>query len=226
MGSSMKRIVFIVCCLIGISARAGDSYHLVNNAELTVRGFLEGKHSIDVRNLWWKAKAIIIVPSYYRAGFMLGGAGGTGVLVAKTGEGLSAPAFVSLGSIGLGFQLGASASEIVVFVMSHQGLESIIANSASFGGQAGLSVATWGGGASGGLNLHADFITMARSVGFYAGVSLEGSNIKGNIDMAQDFYGAPLTVRAILDGAQYRDAANPLLRTLTYYGNPAPSELR
>jgi SH3 domain-containing YSC84-like protein 1 len=223
----MRTLLFIGLFFISISAQAKDGAELVRNAELTARGFLAGEYGLDVKNLWRKSKAVVIIPNFYRAGFVLGGAGGSGVLIMKTPDGLlSQPAFVGLGMGGVGFQIGANVSEIMLFIMTNAGLEAVINNSANLGGQAGLSIATFGGGVSGALNLDADFVTMARSVGLYAGLSLEGGSISGDHETAGSYYGRAVSVRDILFSGQVNNPdSQVLIRTLDYYakgGAPTP----
>jgi SH3 domain-containing YSC84-like protein 1 len=57
----------------------------------------------SARNLIHKARAVLIVPRLVKAGFFLGGHGGSGVLLGRSGAGWSSPCFYGMGggSIGL-----------------------------------------------------------------------------------------------------------------------------
>ena len=59
-------------------------------------------------NLLSKAYAVAVIPSVIKAGFMLGGSYGKGVLVVRQPDGSwSNPAFISLGAGSIGWQIGA-----------------------------------------------------------------------------------------------------------------------
>ncbi len=58
-----------------------------------------------------KGLAIITVT---KAGFIISGRGGTGILVARTEGGWSSPSAIGTGGIGFGFQAGAQISEFII----------------------------------------------------------------------------------------------------------------
>src|SRR6476660_2025952 len=60
-----------------------------------------------------KGLAILTVT---KAGFIVSGRGGTGVVVARTEKGWSGPSAVGTGGVGFGFQAGAQVSELVIIL--------------------------------------------------------------------------------------------------------------
>src|SRR5882724_4891836 len=87
----------LVVLFASLPALADDPQKLVDQARLTAeemhhdRGF----NSADVLR---RAKAVLIVPELSKGGFVVGGQGGDGVLMAKQPDGgWGAPAFYSLG---------------------------------------------------------------------------------------------------------------------------------
>src|SRR5579862_3580699 len=76
-------------------AFASDQQELVDRAKLTVDRLRHDSNlGKPVGDMLARAKAVLIVPNLWRAGFIFGGAGGSGVLVAKGADGSwSAPAF-------------------------------------------------------------------------------------------------------------------------------------
>ena len=70
---------------LGNPAWAGQEQQLVDKAEMTLQ-------DLHQENAWFRdhakdAKAIFIVPSLLRGAFILGGAGGSGVLMVKQSDG-------------------------------------------------------------------------------------------------------------------------------------------
>src|SRR5574337_107860 len=114
-------------------------------------------------------------PQVLKAGFVLGGSGGSGVLLvrdAKTG-GWVGPAFYTMGSASLGFQAGAASAEMVMVINSQKAPNAIYTNKVKLGGDASVAVGPKGAGTGGSLT--ADFIVYAKAKGVFAGIAVDGS---------------------------------------------------
>ena len=181
---------------------AGDTNDLVEDSEFVVKALLEDSNKGVFRSMLSQAHAVLIIPSYIKAGLVWGGAGGSGVLLSQnkdTGE-WSAPAFYSIASASVGLQIGVSSSEVVMVIMNQRGLHAIMNNKVKLG--ADLSVAAGPLGARGEAatsgNLTADIYSYARSRGLFAGVSLEGGIVNMNNDYNKKYYGKELSAEQIL----------------------------
>ena len=77
----------------------------------------ENMSTPKLENALKKAKGVLIIPSYYKAGIFIGGSYGDGVLLRrdKTG-GFSDPAFYRMTSGSLGLQLGMQSSEVMFLI--------------------------------------------------------------------------------------------------------------
>jgi lipid-binding SYLF domain-containing protein len=169
---------------------------LVDQARITVENFLIDPNMEWMRKNFKKARGLLIIPDYLKAGFVLGGSGGGGVLLVrneKTGR-WSEPAFYTIGGASVGLQIGAEKSELIMMVMSNRGLESLYASSFKLGGAASIAAGPVGMTAEGATaqNLSADFLSFARSKGAFAGISLEGAVIKINDKSNKAYYGKPV----------------------------------
>jgi lipid-binding SYLF domain-containing protein len=163
------------------------------------------------------AKGVIIFPQVLKAGFFLGGSGGTGVLLVHdvaTGT-WSEPAFYTVGSVTFGLQIGGESAEVVMVVMNQKALDSLLASSVKLGGDASVAVGPVGGGAKGAMtvpDVKADFVSFTRAKGLYAGLNLEGS---------------VLAVREGLNGAYYGKAVTPKdIFVMKDVGSSGANELR
>ena len=78
-------------------------------------------------------------PPSTRAGFGFGGMRGRGVLSARSGDGWSAPAFLTLTGGSFGLQIGVQRSDIVLVIMVPEGLDNLVSNQFSIGVDAGLA---------------------------------------------------------------------------------------
>ena len=79
-----------------------DQQELVDRATLAVGEVLSDREGAEARDLMPRARAVMICPRVFRAGFLFGGEGGGCVLVARGGQGTwSSPAFYSMGGWGV-----------------------------------------------------------------------------------------------------------------------------
>ena len=99
---------FAILIQPSLAAAAAEEQGTVDKALVTFRNFMADKEMEWFQKNLKDAKALLIVPNLLKAGFILGGSGGSGVLVArdaKTGN-WSQPAFYTVGSVTFGLQIG------------------------------------------------------------------------------------------------------------------------
>jgi lipid-binding SYLF domain-containing protein len=172
---------------------------LVDRAALAAQEILDDQQGHDARGLLPQARAVMICPRVFRAGFLFGGEGGGCVLLARGGQGSwSSPALYSMDSQ---FRLGANAS---------------------------VALVTLGGGVEGATttNLNADIVAFARTRGLFAGVSLQGSVMSSDSAGDQLYYGQPVgPVDIVMAMRANNPAADPLRSVLMRYGAQAPAPL-
>src|SRR3546814_3342835 len=70
--------------LLAPAARAASDQGLVDEARITVQDFTGDTQFTDMRRKLARAKGVFIVPQLLKASFIISGAGGSGVLLAKT----------------------------------------------------------------------------------------------------------------------------------------------
>ena len=174
---------------------------LVDQSLDTGRKILDGKDFPDARKVMNNARGVMIVPELVQGGFIIGAAGGRGVLMSRTGHSdWSYPAFYGLGSGSVGLQIGGKVSEIVFIIRTEKGLHAIIDHKFKFGAEAGVTMVAVGAGFEGASTsaLGADIVAFANSNGLFAGASLEGSYIDADNDWNALYYGQGATGKAIV----------------------------
>lgn len=195
---------------LGVQAPAyalSDQQELIERATITAQSMLEDDQYTELQTLAKQAKAIVIVPRMIEAGFLIGGSVGNGIIIArKPTGGWSAPAFLTLSSANVGLIIGGQASEVMITVMTDDGLASLTSNEVSLGGDISLAVGDVGKstGARATTNAEDDLYVFARSEGLYGGISLEGGLIEADKDNNEAYYGEGATQETILDGTSYR----------------------
>src|SRR3954469_18723670 len=80
-----------------------------------------------------RAEAIAVFPNVIKAGFIVGGRGGHGVISRRVKGGWSAPAFFKLGGASVGLQIGASSTDFVLLFMNEDALKGLLEDKLELG---------------------------------------------------------------------------------------------
>ena len=220
MKMSMQRLcsgAMIAAAAIGFVANAnaqGEQQVLVDQASTTLSNFMRDPEMKWLQQNIGRAKAVLISPEIVKAGFIVGGSGGRAVLVAKNGGKWVGPAFYTLATASIGFQAGVAASEMVTLVMTDKGMNSMMASSFKFGGDASVAAGPVGAGAQ--SNVTADLVAFSRSKGVYGGLNLDGTVVSSNGDWDKAYYGkAVLPPDILMKNAASNKGADKLLAEIT-----------
>jgi SH3 domain-containing YSC84-like protein 1 len=151
-----------------------------------------------------KAECVAVFPNVLKAGFIVGGRGGRGVASCRTASGWSAPAYFNLGGGSFGLQIGAESTDFVLLFMNTGGMNSLLSNDFTLGGDASAAAGPVGrqAGASTDAKLNAQILSYSRSKGLFAGLELKGVVIKPDKDDMSDVYGADVKAKQALEGNQ------------------------
>ncbi|HEX5411501.1 MAG TPA: lipid-binding SYLF domain-containing protein [Terriglobia bacterium] len=153
-----------------------------------------------------KAVCVAVVPSYKKVAFGFGASGGKGALVCRrNGDGpWSGPSMFIMGGGSFGLQIGGSATDIVLIVMSAKGAERLMGNKTQLGADASVAGGPVGrtSQAATDLQMHAEILTYSRARGLFAGISLQGAFMKTDGEANERLYSRQLGPKQIcLDGA-------------------------
>ena len=80
-----------------------------------------------------KALGVAVFGNLVKAAFIVGGTGGDGVFVKKTGNGWGAPAFVNLAGASIGAQIGGAKTDAVLVFMDQASLDALASGRFEFG---------------------------------------------------------------------------------------------
>jgi len=168
-----------------------NSNSIVRSAEITLKHFMNDPEMARFRELVPHAKGVFVAPDIWQAGAGIGGAGGSGVLLTRDkSSGLwRGPAFYSMGAGSLGLQLGVQKSELVLLVMSRDGVNAMLSSGLKLGVGASVAAGPVGKGAS---ISTADILSYSRSKGLYGGLSLTGEVLSVNRELNKEYYGRSL----------------------------------
>lgn len=211
-------VAFLLALIVAPPARAvTEQEHLVNEAQLTLERLLQDENLANMPDYLTRARAVYIVPSLFKGGFVLGAEGGSGVLLARGPDGSwSSPAFYSMAGGSIGLQIGGQVSEVVLTIMNDAALQAILEDNFKMGGDLSIAVGPLGAGVEAGTttNWEADVYAFSHAVGLFGGGSLEGSAIFTNDDDNQTYYGNVAPPEAILLERRFNNPHSETLRKL------------
>ena len=185
-------ILFPLC----VGAEEAKTKKIVNLATQAVNNFSTDPDMQWFRNNMQNAKGILILPKQFKGGWIIGGSGGSGVLLTKSsGNVWSDPAFYTMGSGTIGLQFGGEVSEIILMVNTQKGIDALLTSSFKLGGDASVAAGPVGTGAKAQT---ADILAFSRTKGAYIGANLEGAVIKVREKFNTEYYGKPASPREIL----------------------------
>jgi lipid-binding SYLF domain-containing protein len=149
------------------------------------------------------AKCVGVVPSMIKGAFIFGGKHGRGVATCRLPDGSwSAPAFFTITGGSWGLQFGVQDVQLVIMVMTDEGMRHLLGAKFQVGGAASVSAGPVGRNAAAGTDwkLNTDFLTYSRSKGLFAGIDLSGSEIERDGDSTKAMYGTDYPSSRLLTG--------------------------
>jgi lipid-binding SYLF domain-containing protein len=149
-----------------------------------------------------RAEAIVVIPTLVRGGFIVGGKHGKGIISVRdrAGNSWSPPAFMNMTGGSIGWQIGAEAVDLVLLVMNKNGVDELLEDRFTLGGNLSVSAGPVGRSASAATNaqVSSQILAYSRSKGLFAGATLEGAALHEDKDANKAVYGAALAARTIL----------------------------
>jgi len=153
---------------------------------------------------------------------------GSGIVIARLGqqaESWSAPCALGTGGFGMGWQLGAELTSLMLVLNTDAAVEAFCAgNQLTLGGNLGIAVGPLGRNAGAaahpdtsrvneGVQAIAPVYAYSHSKGLFIGISVEGAVVKPRHDVNTAFYGGAVDPRSLLSGA-----TEPPLQANELYG--------
>ena len=159
-----------------------------------------------------------------KGAFIVGGNYGRGLASCRTPKGWSAPAFFVVTGGSIGWQIGGQAVDVVMLIMNKDGMKRLLSSQFQLGADASVAAGPVGRQADAGTDwkMHAEVLTYSRARGLFAGVSLNGAQIKQDKDSTREFYGRMVPFRTSLVGAiDPPPGANAFLSSLSKWAQEA-----
>jgi len=177
-----------------------QAHELVDQATASLADFGGDDEVPGLRAALRESCAVLLFPRVATASFLVGGAGGAGVLLvrdAATGA-WHGPAFYSLDEAGVGAQVGLAQRELIVVLRSCASLQSLYASGARL--RVGVSFALEALEHGAGVEVAKDVQVFSRAKGLHVGAALNGAVLRVRPSLAAAYYGRELAPAQILQG--------------------------
>jgi len=151
-----------------------------------------------------KAKCVVVIPGMKKAGFIIGADYGRGFAACRHqgGTGWSAPAAVRMEGGSIGFQIGATETDVMLLVMNDGGMRHLLADKFTIGADATGAAGPVGRDltAQTDVSLQSEMLSYSRTHGLFAGVSLNGATLRADGSTNRELYGRDATNHEVLTG--------------------------
>jgi len=150
-----------------------------------------------------KSECTVIIPGMKKGAFIIGGKYGRGYFTCRNtnGTGWGSPASITVEGGSVGFQIGGSETDVILLVMNKKGANRLLSSQFKIGGEASAAAGPVGRTSSAQTDafLSAEILSYSRSRGVFAGLSLEGSTLRQDLDSNKRLYGKTLTNKEIIE---------------------------
>lgn len=172
----------------------------VDQAATIVKRFKDMPEQAIPEHVLKEAKGLAILTAV-KAGFIVSGEGGKGVVIARTAHGWSGPSAIGTGGAGFGFQAGVQVSEFVLVLNTDEAVKAFAHGAnVKVGGDVSAAAGPVGRAAGAGVMPLAAIYTYSRNQGLFGGVSIDGTVIAARNDANEKYYGREVTPQEILSG--------------------------
>lgn len=181
----------------------------IKEANLVFSEIMAGKDASIPQDLLDKAHCAVIVPGMKQGAFIVGAKYGKGVMMCrKQGGGWRGPATVRLEGGSVGLQIGGGEVDLILLVMNERGANRLLQSEFKIGGEASAMAGPVGRSVQANTDgfMRAEILGYSRSRGVFAGIAIEGTTLREDLDDNEKIYGKRLSNQEII---QNDAAPNP-----------------
>ena len=151
---------------------------------------------------WAKAECVVVIPGLKKAGFIVGGEFGSGVMSCRHANGWAPPVFMHLTKGSAGLQAGAQSIDLVLLVMNRSGADKLLSNKVTLGADASIAAGPVGRAASAATDaeMTAEMLSYSRAKGLFAGIDLSGGSLAPDDAANSRAYGSNVSARDVALG--------------------------
>lgn len=189
--------------LLAVDKPNADSVKRISASQVVLKEAMTAGDASIPKDLIEKAHCVAVIPGLKQGGFIVGAKYGKGYLFCrKEHGGWQGPATVRVEGGSFGLQAGGGEADVVMLVMNKSGSDKILRNEFKLGANAGVMAGPLGRTVQAETDayMRAEILGYSRSRGLFAGISLDGSTLREDLDDNAELYGSKLTNVEILGG--------------------------
>jgi SH3 domain-containing YSC84-like protein 1 len=198
-------LVLGLCSLAPMMMAKEDTEQRLNAAADVLSDMFHASDKGIPQDLINKSQCVVVIPGMKKGAFIVGAKYGKGFVMCRRagGTGWSAPAAIRVEGGSVGFQIGGSEQDVILLVMNRTGMERLLKDQFTLGGEGTVSAGPLGRDASAQTDamMRAEMLSYSRSRGVFAGISLQGATLRQDDDADVELYGHKISNREILTGA-------------------------
>lgn len=197
-------MIFCVCLRAVAGAQESkEADVIVEKARIALNEImLRHEEKVILEDLIKKSSGLIVIPGMLKAGFLVGGAYGKGVMAAHTGGRWTGPAFMYIGAGSLGLQIGVESVDLILVVFGRETMEALLKAKFKLGVDAQVAAGPSGAqvAAATDIMLKGGIYSYSRAKGAFAGISLEGAGMGTDFELNRAYYDSVVSPDRILYG--------------------------
>lgn len=186
----------------GLGLAAAEKFsERVENSTAVYKELINAPDQGVPESLLKKCKCVAVLPGVKKAALGVGGRHGKGIVSCRNDSGKWSPiAFLTLSGGSIGFQIGGSSTDLVLFLMSQRGAKALLDDNIKLGANASVAAGPVGRTAEAAtdVKLEADVYAYARAKGLFAGVAVDGASLRRDGKAVRDYYGQDLKLTELL----------------------------
>lgn len=215
----MKKVLFALMALLifaGSSFAAASPESIITGAVSIIEEMSSANDVSTMADTVKTSRAIAIVPSMVKAGFILGGEYGEGLILRHDNGKWYGPSFYNIGGGSFGFQAGIQEVGLLLAVINERGVGAFMGSKTKLGGDFAIAAGPTGRRAEAATDaqIKASIYSYSISKGLFAGVSLDGSVISISVKRNKQYWGDKVTAKDALQKPADDKRIQPLIKAL------------
>ena len=220
MFSNIKKLLLIILTVMTVmtvisTAEAKTPEQRIAGAVSIIKEMAAQEDAETMAYMLNRAKGVAIFPSVVKAGLVIGGQYGQGLLLKRdAGNSWYGPSFVNIAGASWGLQIGAQSVALVLVITNDRGMEQFVkGDQFKLGGDIAIAAGPVGrqGSAATDINLKASIYSYSMTKGLFAGITLEGSQIEVDENANTVYWRTPTSPEKALS----RKASSAKIKQLT-----------
>ena len=209
-------LVMLLLCACSYAYADTTAEEIITDAVSVVREMSSQSDAGDAAEILRGSYAVAVVPSMVKAGILLGGTYGEGLVLVHENGKWYGPSFYNLGGASFGLQIGAQKVSLLLAVINKRGVSAFMSSKTKLGGDVSVAAGPAGRRAEAATDAKAkaSIYSYSMSKGLFAGASLEGSVISISVKRNQEYWGGKVSAEEALKKPADDKRVMPLIRAL------------